>query len=165
MKTLFLSIPLTVILSGCASYSQILINAQGQMYRCGAYGQGVYGVAQANQIQDDCLSSMKAAGYIEIEKAGVVGIYFSEQLLTDTLLSVLKVVPNSPAEIAGVRGGDIIISIDNQKVRKAMDAKLLLFGLAGTPVALSLSRDNEIINLNINRAAYTRIFGIPSKSK
>ena len=114
------------------------------MYRCGAYGQGLYGVAQASNIQGDCLSSMKAAGYIEIEKAGVVGIYFSEQMLTDTSLSVLKVAPQSPAELAGIRGGDILVSIDNQKVRKMMDAKILLFGIAGTLVSLSLSRNNEV---------------------
>lgn len=165
MKTLICTLGTVFIIIGCASYSQIMIDAQGQMYRCGAYGQGLFGIAQANNIQGDCLESMKAAGYIEIEKAGVVGIYFSEPLATDTSLSVLKVAPKSPADIGGIRGGDILLSVENQKVRKVMDAKLLLFGMAGTSVHLVLQRNSETISLDLTRASYTKVFGMPTKSR
>jgi len=142
-----------------------MINANGDMYRCGSYGQGIYGVAQANQIQGDCLTSMRAAGYIEIEKAGVVGIIYSQQLSTDTLVTILKVAPKSPAETAGIRSGDILLAVDGIKVRKNTDASMLLFGNVGTTVSLSISSNGKITNMNINRDSYTRVYGKPKNTK
>lgn len=159
MKTLVSSFLLTITVIGCATYSQMMINAQGQMYKCGAYGHGLGGMTQANQINEDCISTMKAAGYIELERAGVVGFYYSEPLATDTALSILKVSPNSPAAFAGIRAGDILVSIDNQKVRKITDARILMFGLAGTPVTLVVMRGSEVIKFNLIRAPYTSVYG------
>ena len=161
MKTLFFLLAAVFAIVGCASYSQIMIDAQGRMYRCGAYGHGLIGIAQADQIQGDCLASMKAAGYIESEKACVVGVIFSESSPADTLLSILKVAPNSPAAISGIRGGDILLSVDSQRVRKVMDAKILIFGMAGTSVHLVVQRNNGTIPFDLVRASYTKVYGMP----
>ena len=163
-KTMKRLIPalVTLIIINCASYSQIMINAQGEMHRCGAYGNGLVGIIQANKIQDDCVSSMRTAGYVEIEKAGAIGVYFTE---SDTLASILKVIPESPAAFAGIQNGDIILSVDDTKVNTSGEARILIFGLAGTSVMLTLKRYNEILSVNLTRRPYTALFGIPTVSK
>jgi serine protease Do len=148
---------------GCASYSQIMINAQGQMYRCGSYGSGLIGIAHANQINEDCIQSMRSAGYIELEKAGVIGATFANQTEADTILTIIKVADNSPASASGIRQGDVLASINGQRVRKIADAKVLLFGFAGTKLSIVVRRNTQDINLNLTRAPYTEVFGMPAK--
>lgn len=161
MKNIFVLFLVSLFIVGCASYSQLMINAQGQMYRCGAYGQGLVGIAQANQIHEDCVATMRSAGYIELEKAGVIGVIFSQQAETDTIVSVLKVANGSPASLAGVRSGDIVHAIDGQPIRKAADARILLFGHLGTTVSIDLRRNNDAIVLHLVQASYTKVYGMP----
>jgi C-terminal processing protease CtpA/Prc len=166
MKVLFSLLILSSFTFSCATYttySQLLVDAGGNMYRCSSWGHGYVGTPQAKKIQRDCLSDMKGAGYIEIEKAGVVGLYLSEQSPTDMVVTVLKIVPNSPADKADIRGGDKIAAIDGQPVKHNMDAKILLFGIAGTPVRLTLLRGDESITKDIIRASYVSVFGMPKE--
>jgi hypothetical protein len=113
-KTMKRLIPalVTFIIINCVSYSQIMINAQGEMHRCGAYGNGLVGIIQANKIQDDCVSSMRTAGYVEIEKAGAIGIYFKE---SDTLASILRVIPEAPAALLGFKTGTLFSLLTTQR--------------------------------------------------
>lgn len=162
MKNYYLLLLVGFLTIGCASYSQLMINAQGQMYRCGAYGQGIIGVAHASQIHEDCVETLRSAGYLELEKAGVIGVAFSQQTESDTVVSILKVADRSPASLAGIRYGDIVHAINGQSVRKSGDARSLLFGLTGTNVSIDIRRNSEIITLHLARAPYTKVYGYPS---
>ena len=163
MKRLYmlLSVICCFYFTGCASYSQIMINAMGEWQRCYSYGYGVMGIATADSIQNDCVKSLRAAGYIEIEKAGVVGIYLSDE---DTPI-IIKVKENSPADTAGIKAGDKIIKIDGQNVSNKRDARLLLFGMADTPVEVTIDRDGVETTYKLIRASFTKIFGMPTETK
>jgi S1-C subfamily serine protease len=163
MKNLIPVYIVIIAMSGCASYSQIMINAQGQMYRCGSYGSGLVGIAHANQINEDCIESLRSAGYIELEKAGVIGITLGDQSQTDTILTIIKVADNSPAFSSGIHQGDVLVAINEQSVRKLLDAKVLLFGLAGTKVSLTTRRNVQENKVTLVRAPYTRVYGMPAK--
>jgi len=152
-----ISVLLSLTILGCASYSQMFINANGQMQRCGAYGQGLIGMASAQNIQNDCIGDMKKAGYIEIEKAGVIGIKLSQ----DTLVTILKVMPNSPASGRGIMGGDILLSVNGQKVKSQPDASTLLFGDIGDFVNITVSHNGQVQEYRLIRRPYTDIYGNP----
>ena len=148
-------------IQGCVSHSQIMINSQGQMYRCGSWGQGLGGVIAAEQIHKDCMTSMLAAGYLEIERAGVIGITFAESLPGDTITSVLKVADKSPAATAGIKPGDKVFKVDDLAVRTMNDARSVMFGIADTPVRLTVFRGELVLTFNLVRASYTKVYGMP----
>ena len=161
MRNFIIVVSAAIAVQGCVSHSQIMVNSQGQMYRCGSWGQGLGGVIAAEQIHKDCMTSMLAAGYLEIERAGVVGITFAESLPGDTITSILKVNDKSPAAAAGIKPGDKIYQVDDLKVRTMTDARSVLFGIAETPVRLTIIRGDEILTYRIVRAAYTKVYGMP----
>ena len=163
MKSFFyyLLLPSVFFITGCASHSQIMINAVGEWQRCASWGYGVIGVATADTIQNDCIKSLHAAGYIEIEKAGVIGAYFS----SENIPIIIKVKENSPADIAGLKAGDKITAINGQKVASTKDAKILLFGMADTPVELTISRDGVENSYKLVRASFTKVFGMLTETK
>src|SRR3989304_550482 len=135
--------------------------AMGEWQRCYSYGYGVMGIGAADSIQNDCVKSLRAAGYIEIEKAGVIGICLSDE---DTPL-IIKVKENSPADTAGIKAGDKIIKIDGQNVSNKRDARLLLFGMADTPVEVTIARDGVETTYKLIRASFTKVFGMPTETK
>ena len=118
---------------------------------------------QAENIQKDCISTMRASGYIEIQLAGVIGITLDEQSTGDTVVSVFKVFKNSPADSAGISQGDILLSVDGHHVRRNSEAKILLFNQAYEPVSLSISKNGNQKNLTLIRIPYTALYGTPSK--
>lgn len=72
---------------------------------------------------------------------------------TDGNAIIFKVYKNTPAEKAGVQAGDIIDSVDGEKVSGKTNAeiKALVQGKAGTKVTLGLVRDGKTILLDITR--------------
>lgn len=70
---------------------------------------------------------------------------------------IQEVVPGAPADQAGVKAGDAIISVDSQDVSQATLTKLtgLLRGEAGTKVTLVLKRPSSPnVTVTITRAAF-----------
>lgn len=151
---------LLVSTSGCVSKSQILMNSLGQTQRCASYGFGIIGIFTANKIQSDCLDSFKSAGYIELENAGVVGIMVVEDKSTNGSIKIVKVQDKSPASIAGVVSGDILLSVGSQQVTSITEAKLLLFGNSGTSVDITISHAGEKKTVKLIRDSYTKVFGV-----
>jgi S1-C subfamily serine protease len=158
MKTFLVTILLMVAFAGCATYSQLFVNADGQVMRCSATGQGVIGMAVASNATDKCSEDMKRMGYIEIEKAGAIGITFS-QVTPDTLARIIRIQPGSPAQRGGLHVGDIIRLVDNQIVYSSKDAKLMMFGRANTRVYLRVQRADSTMPFDIVRMQYTRVYG------
>ena len=60
-----------------------------------------------------------------------------------------QITENSPASRAGLKQGDIIISIDGQAVKKWDDIKGLIQGKAGRSITIAVKRQGEVVNLAI----------------
>ena len=158
MKRLLTPLFLTLLLSGCATYSQLFVNADGQFMRCSATGQGIIGMAVASNSVTDCNSNMRAAGYFEIERAGTIGVMLSDSG-EDSHPRILRVVESSPAWRAGIDPDDLIVQVEGQVVQTIQDAQVLLFGLAGTPVTVQLHRGDFDTTFTLTRASYKSVFG------
>lgn len=145
-------------LTGCATYSQVFINADGEVRECASTGQGIIGMAMASSAVDGCSKNMRAAGFLEIERAGVVGITLSDPP-PGSALRILKVVPGSPADSVGVVAGDILEAVESLPVQSPKDASRILFGEWGIPVRIGFRRDSTLYNRIAIRAPFKKVFG------
>ncbi|MDZ7798386.1 MAG: RIP metalloprotease RseP [Patescibacteria group bacterium] len=69
--------------------------------------------------------------------------------ISDEKIQVYEVVENTPAEKAGLKTGDIIISIDDQGYKDINNLKNYYTDKEGETLNISVKRGGEIINLNI----------------
>ncbi|MDD1428352.1 S1C family serine protease, partial [Dolichospermum sp. ST_sed9] len=66
---------------------------------------------------------------------------------------LVRIVPNSPAAIAGLRPGDVIKSIDNQPVLKVDEVqKIVENSKIGVPLQVQVERDGKIAQLLVKPA-------------
>lgn len=70
------------------------------------------------------------------------------------MVKILAVLPRSIAANAGVRGGDVLISINQNEIRDVLDYR---FYLTDTNVSLTLSRGGEPYTVHINKGEYDDI--------
>ncbi len=140
-----------VLLAGCVSQSQILMNNQGQGVRCPSSGYGLAGMMVSSKNQNNCVEDYKRMGYVEIEKVGVTGIMRTEDC------SVIKVFKDSPADRAGMKVGDVIERVNGQPVRNNKELTMAALGLAGNPVELKVRRDKARLSFKIVRGQRTKI--------
>ncbi len=70
------------------------------------------------------------------------------------MVKVLAVLPRSIAEEAGIRGGDVLISINQNEIRDVLDYR---FYLTDTNVSLTLSRGGAEYTVHINKGEYDDI--------
>ena len=70
------------------------------------------------------------------------------------MVKVLAVLPRSFAAKAGIRGGDVLISINQNEIRDVLDYR---FYLTDTSVSLTLSRDGEEYTVHLNKGEYDDI--------
>ena len=67
-----------------------------------------------------------------------------------TAVEVAEIVESSPAEEAGVRGGDLLVAIDGHPVEGVEDVQRLMTGdLVGRPVTLSVIRGERALELEL----------------
>ncbi len=67
------------------------------------------------------------------------------------MVKILAVLPNSHAAHAGIRGGDVLLTINGQEIRDVLDYR---FYLTDTCVSLTLSRAEERYTVHINKGEY-----------
>ena len=102
------------------------------------------------------LTPEQVKDFSETEKNGQVGIG-AELSQVASYLYVIAPTKGSPADVAGVRAGDIIEYIDTKATRdiSLYDAKQLLNGAPGTEVKLRILRANSRpLTLTVKRAAF-----------
>lgn len=68
-------------------------------------------------------------------------------------IRVMKVVPGSPAEKGGLRGGDLILQIDKQSTvnLRAADAQQMLRGPVDSQVTIKIRRGDQTLTLTLTR--------------
>lgn len=125
------------------------------------------------ELDNDLILSSTAAGYIvglgdpdskyltpkeyeeytKVESGKYVGIGVVTELSEDGYIRLKTVYPESPAEFAGLRAGDIIISIDGTGANAENYSSLsgTLKGEAGTKVTLVKRLDNSESTLELTR--------------
>ena len=70
------------------------------------------------------------------------------------MVKILAVLPNSSAAHAGIRGGDVLVSINGEEINDVLDYH---FYLANKTVALSLCRGDEKFTVHIHKGEYDDI--------
>jgi carboxyl-terminal processing protease len=85
--------------------------------------------------------------------SGVIGIYVSFDGVNPT---VSGLVPGSPAEKAGLRTGDVIVTIDGKDTRglTADQTSVLIRGPVGTSVQLGLRRGDQQLTVSVQRSTF-----------
>ena len=68
---------------------------------------------------------------------------------TQTEVQVYTVVPGSPAEAAGLRDGDVVISAGGQAISKSSDLKDVTMQHLGQPVVIELERGGQPLTLQV----------------
>lgn len=144
---------IVVMLSGCAGYSQVLINAEGHEAYCDSMGAGLFGAAAAGNFYDSCINSRRAAGYIEIEKVGAVGATFNDEGY------VLRLVPRGPAATGGLKLNDQVIAVNGIATNTGKELHALLFVPVGTRIALKVKRDGADQEIVIASESWSHING------
>jgi hypothetical protein len=144
MKKVFFLALLSSFLFSC-TYSQNMINPEGQTVRCSSYGWGIIGGPMAINILNDCVASHKQLGYTEIENIGVAGFFMTE----GNPPTFQKVQMGWPAEKAGMLPDDKIISVNGQKPTSMKAAFQFGFCKPGEPVNYQVDRNGEIKSFTI----------------
>ena len=70
------------------------------------------------------------------------------------MVKILAVLPRSIAEKAGIRGGDVLVSINQNEIRDVLDYR---FYLTDTNVSITLLRDDKAFTVHINKGEYDDI--------
>ena len=110
------------------------------------------------------LSAQKYKEYLAANGAKSVGVGIRTVQDADGNMEVTEVLPNSPAESAGVKKGDTIVTMDGKEIVRITygDALNRLDGAAGTKVALGILRPQsggsssaaQSLTVTVTRAEY-----------
>ncbi len=159
MKRWMLLFPIFFLCTSC-SYSQLMMDPNGQIIRCDSFSWGYVGGPMARQIQNDCIESHRRMGFVEIEQVGAIGINMNKE----TPPIITHIVKGSPAEIAGLALGDQILTVDGQKVIRGEMAQALFFSRPGMPIELTIMREGIERRFRTVRKSYVEVFGLPQSA-
>lgn len=62
---------------------------------------------------------------------------------------VVQTIPNKPAELAGIRPGDLILGVNGEKVEQFYDLIRLISPHGGEKISIKIDRNGEILNLEL----------------
>ena len=143
-----------------------LVNADGEViginsfiYTGGEYASGSIGIGFAIPIDTAAsfLEEIRQYGQVRRSWTGILAVQditppLAEYLRLDSTDGVLvvKVANDSPAELAGLEKGDVIVAVNKERIRSADEAIGVLRGLrVGEVAALGVVRHNEHYNLDL----------------
>lgn len=105
----------------------------------------------ARKVAEDMISF----GYVRRPWLGIIGVSLTPTISAyynfpvDEGVLVTRVVPNSPAYLAGVKEGDIIVAVDEGSVKTIEQLKKVVESKkVGSDVQLSIVRDVRLIKIN-----------------
>jgi serine protease Do len=82
----------------------------------------------------------------------IAGYYYSDMDIQNGIY-IARVYPNTPAEAAGIREGDIIISIEDQQIDSLVDMRSILYGMDGSKtIECLVKRDGHVRRVKIEPA-------------
>jgi serine protease Do len=142
-----------------------LVNARGQVVGINSVifsrtgGSVGIGFSIPVNLAKSVFTQLAAKGYVERGWLGVTIQELTPALVKSLGLSdghgalVAQVTPDSPAAKAGVKQGDVIVSVAGRQVARSADLPPLVANLEpGRPVALSVIRDGKPVTLNVTVA-------------
>lgn len=83
----------------------------------------------------------------------VVGIGATVETAYNGGYRVMSVLPDSPAQEAGIRPGDIITAADGTAMSPEVDPRIPVSGQEGTSVTLTINRNGQTLELTLTRRA------------
>jgi S1-C subfamily serine protease len=142
--SIILSLPVVALLLGCATPSTTLVNQDLQTVRCSAISRERSGTPSVLANRDRCVREFKSMGYAELPDV-VLGI---KPLFAGPAASVQEVVTGSPADMVGIKPGDVIRSMDGSPVQS----------FKGFVDALSAKRAGDALPIVVSRGGSTLEF-------
>lgn len=130
---------LALALVGCAPASTTLVSSGGDVRRC------------PSREGEACIERARAGGYVERNQVGGIGVTVAEGAEPGRGLRILKVLPGSPAAAAGIASGDFLVRVKGEDVRRRREARMLMFGRAGTKVEVTVRKGKRLESLTIER--------------
>lgn len=109
--------------------------------------------ANEEDIHSEYMSKQEIEDFTQSINRNFVGIGVQFRSTDDGLHLVTRVLPDSPAEKAGVQAGDIIHAVDGTVVdnKTADEIKELVQGEKGTAVSIDFIREGKTVTLHIIR--------------
>jgi S1-C subfamily serine protease len=146
-----------IFLGACVSPSTTLVNDQGVIVHCSATGFGIVSGTMANNRFEECVSTAQMNGFVEAPHAGVIGVTLED----GEGVVVTAVLAGSPAQLAGIERGDLILSVNGKNVDTAAKARSLLFGTPGTQVTLLMHRGGVQLLKVVTRVPFQQLVKNP----
>jgi len=160
---LLIAMVCALMLPACAPVqtAQLFVGPGGGTSTCSkgsGWMLGLTGMAIDSNNYSNCCSTLWAAGFLEIERAGAVGLILRDDPECGHP-TVVRVVESSPAGAAGVAPGDVIVTVGDREVGTVASAQRLLFGIAWTSVTVRFLRDASDTTITLTRGEHLRVFG------
>ena len=113
----------------------------------------IYGMtSQESDIHTQYLDAEYASQFLTSMEGSLVGIGVQYSTATDDYI-ILRVFEDSPAEKAGIQVGDIIRSVNGDKVEDIEDIASVVKGKEGTHVIMGIQRGSELLAIDCTRGA------------
>ncbi len=116
MKHILALTLLALLLEGCATSQIMMVNSEGKVYPCAEKGTGGIGGLFSRNSNKTCVQEMEKAGYVKIPDV-LWGVHMPSWETSPA--KVQRVDAGSPAQIAGIKKGDVIRQLDKRPVSNA----------------------------------------------
>lgn len=119
------------------------------------YGTVLKAMLESVDEHSEYYTAEEAKGLMESINGEVVGIGVTIDFSNPEAAVIASVIPDTPADQAGLQVGDILVSADGTDLRgmKSESILKLVRGEAGTPVRLEVERDGAVLSYDLIREA------------
>lgn len=119
------------------------------------YGTVLKAMLESVDEHSEYYTAEEAKGLMESINGEVVGIGVTIDFSNPAAAVIASVIPDTPADQAGLQVGDILVSADGTDLRgmKSESILKLVRGEAGTPVRLEVERDGAVLSYDLIREA------------